>query len=136
MIINIEKEDYVTAKINFAKRAHELIKANDFRSYPTIKNLISETNNGIVLTVLSALIKDFSKSFNVVRNITENQVIEVCVILISQYEHLTIEDCIVLLEFAKSGRLTTVRDRIDVQVLLEIITAYDEYRFPKKHFVI
>lgn len=102
----------------------------------SIDEFLECENPVAVLDILVQLVKEFSLCYNVMRNITDPQIFEVAVMAMTNFGHLTFDDCILMLERVKRGQYVQIRERIDLQVMTEIFYAYDEDEYPKKTMII
>jgi len=98
--------------------------------YPMIKNLVKTDNDKMqFLGLITLLVKDFCSSFNVVRNMNENQMIEAANMLLEECDNFRLEDYVMMFQMGKRGELFDVHDRIDLQVITAML---DEY-WKKRH---
>lgn len=100
----------------------------DFASvirYPKIKELIETEGKRKVLALIVILVRDFCASINVVRNMNEDQVLETAMMLVDECEDFRLEDYVMMFSMAKKGSLDVrILDRIDIQVITQILDAY------------
>ncbi len=96
--------------------------------YPRIADLCEEHGDGNIMKVLFLLVKDFSRNFNVVRNITDDQMLEIAAhfkrIAEQEYMKLTLEFFVQFFTEAKTGKCGKVYDRLDFQVLNDMFENY------------
>jgi hypothetical protein len=97
--------------------------------YPKIRDLVQQTGKPTMLKALFLLVKDFCGSLNVVRNMNENQMIECAAMLFDECGNFRLEDYVMMFKMAKQGQLVKIRDRIDMEVVSEIM---DEYWLRRK----
>ncbi len=81
----------------------------------------------LILTI-TFLIKNFCDMFNVVRNMNDTQIYECANILIDECPCYTFEDFICMFTIAKKNKLVKIYDRIDLQIILEILEKYEVIR--------
>lgn len=92
--------------------------------YPQIKQLVSQYGDNVILKNIFLLVKDFCSGINVVRNMNEDQMIDAAAMLLDECENFRMEDYVMMFSMAKKGELFEFRDRIDLQVISEIMDAY------------
>lgn len=97
--------------------------------YPMIQQLIAEHGKKTMLKVLFLLVKDFCRSLNVVRNMTEDQMIEAAAMLIDECGNFRIEDYVMMFSMAKKGELVKIYDRMDIQIITAILDEYWQRRY-------
>lgn len=120
-------------KIELSKISNQLIPEGrpDFKNvinYPAIKK-IAEENFKLTALMISSLIKDFCSSFNVVRNMNEDQILESAMILIEDAGNYRVEDYVMMFSLAKKGKLRVkIMDRIDLDIINQLSIAYHELR--------
>lgn len=96
--------------------------------YPMVRSLISEQGRPRLLLMVSIMIRDFCSSVNVVRNMNEDQIIEAAAMLLDECGNFRLEDYTMMFALAKRGQLVKIYDRIDIQVINEILDKYWEQR--------
>lgn len=96
--------------------------------YPKITDLIKERSRKEILKLVFLIIKDFCSSFNVVRNMNEDQMIEAANMLIEDAGNYRLEDYYMMFAMAKKGQLIKIYDRIDGQIINEMADAYHQNR--------
>lgn len=100
----------------------------DFASviqYPKISELIVSEGKRKVLALVTIIVRDFCASINVVRNMNEDQVIESAMMLVEECGNFRLEDYVMMFSMAKKGSLDVkIYDRIDIQVITQILDAY------------
>lgn len=92
--------------------------------YPTIEAMIHEHGKQKMLKVIFLLVKDFSGSLNVVRNFNEDQMLEAAAMLLDECGNFRLEDYVMMFQMAKKGELLKVYDRLDIQVISEMLDVY------------
>lgn len=92
--------------------------------YPMIKELIKIQGAKPTLAILSIMVKDFAASVNVVRNLNEDQVIEIASMLLDECDNFRLEDYVMMFSLAKRGKLVKIFDRLDISVITEMLDAY------------
>ncbi len=97
-------------------------------NYPMIKTLLSEKGQKLMHKVVFLLVKDFCNSLNVVRNMNEEQMIESAGMLLDECDNFRLEDYTMMFQMAKRGELVKIYDRIDMQVITDILDAYWQRR--------
>lgn len=101
--------------------------------YPKITDLVAEHGKKTMLKVLFLLVKDFCSSMNVVRNMNEDQMIEVASMLIDEADNFRLEDYTMFFAMAKRGMLGKIMDRIDSELISNML---DEYWLKRKNAAI
>lgn len=102
-----------------------------------IRMIAKESGTKPLRALLYLIVKNFCESVNVVRNMTEDQMIEAASMLIDECYDYSIEDYIMMFTMAKRGKLSIndgkgVMDRVDLEVVGKIFTAYDTLRSEAK----
>ncbi len=98
--------------------------------YPMIKSLVDLHGKKTMLKVLFLMVKDFCNSLNVVRNMSEDQMIEAAAMLLDECDNFRLEDYVMMLQMGKKGQLTRIMDRIDISLVSEMM---DEYWIRRKN---
>ena len=96
--------------------------------YPMISTLIETQGFRVMHKVVFLMVKDLCNSFNVVRNMNEEQMIEAASMLIDECSNFRLEDYVMMFQMAKRGELFDVHDRIDLQVVTRMLDTYWEKR--------
>lgn len=98
--------------------------------YPTIRSLIEQVGRKKMLAILVLMVKDFCSSVNVVRNMNEDQMIEVGSMLLEECGNFRMEDYVMMFNIAKRGGFSEVKimDRVDIQLISSIMDAYWQRR--------
>lgn len=94
------------------------------RKYEPIREMIQHEGKRKVLALLVILVKDFCSSLNIVRNMNEDQMIETAAMLLEECGNFRMEDYVQMFAMAKKGDLVKIYDRIDIQVVTEIMDEY------------
>ncbi len=111
--------------------------------YPTIKSLISEMSVTFMHKVVFLMVKDFCESLNVVRNMNETQMIDAATMLLDECGNFRLEDYTMMFQMGKKGELVKIRDRVDIEVLTEMLDTYwekrnhageEQWQIENKHF--
>lgn len=89
-----------------------------------ITDLVTIHGTAKVQTLIFTLIQNFCKSFNVVRNMEQDQMIECAMVLLSDCKDFRLEDYVIMFTLAKRMKIGNVYDHIDLAV---ISTIHDEY---------
>lgn len=92
--------------------------------YPMIRDLVATEGRRKMLAVLVLLIKDFCGAMNVVRNMNEEQMIEAGAMLLQECGNFRLEDYVMMFSLAKKGDLIKIYDRIDIQVITQVLDEY------------
>lgn len=92
--------------------------------FPMIKNLLAEFGKKTMLKIIFLLIKEFCNSINVIRNMTEDQMIEAAAMLIDECENFRLEDYAMMFSLGKKGILVKIFDRIDISVITQMLDEY------------
>lgn len=131
-MIKLEK-DKVAGKLELAEICRGLMpngKPNYLAviKFPMIKSLIESQGFRSMHKVVFLLVKDFCNSFNVVRNMTEEQMIETASMLLDECDNFRLEDYVMMFQMGKRGELFDVHDRIDLQVIIAMLDKYWQLR--------
>lgn len=100
----------------------------EMRNYPMLGALVKQEGYKNVLKIVMALVKDFCASLNVVRNMSEDQMIEAAGMLIDECGNFRLEDYVMMFALAKRGQLVKVLDRMDIQIVGQMIDEYWKIR--------
>lgn len=98
----------------------QILKSNS----PKLKE-ISPLKAGAALNLL---LQDLAAFFNVGKQMSEKQIVETGSIIIAEFSHLKIDDFALFFRRFKSGLYGAAYDRIDGNVILVALRAYDEER--------
>lgn len=93
-------------------------------NYPKIDDLLKEHGQAKMLKIIFLQVKDFCGSFNVVRNMNEDQMIEAASMLLEERDNFRLEDYTMMFAMAKRGQLFDVHDRIDLQVITTMLDKF------------
>jgi hypothetical protein len=94
-----------------------------------VATLVAENGRKEITMVLICLLKDFCDSLNVVRNMTEDQIIDAATMLRDECGDFRMEDYAMMLTMAKRNRLgVKILDRVDIQTIGMIKEAYEAIR--------
>lgn len=99
------------------------------RYYPPIVQLIQDHGAARITKAILLLVKDFAASINVVRNINEDQAIEIAHMMVVECSTFRIEDYAMMFSMAKKGQIGKIFDHLDIQVISVMM---DEY-WAKRH---
>lgn len=125
--------DKVGGKMELAIHCRELMPEGkpNFLSvinYPMIKDLRVRYGDNHMMKVLFLMVKDFCDSINVVRNMNESQMIEASSMLLDECSNFRLEDYTMMFQMGKRGELFDIHDRIDLQVITNLLDKYWEKR--------
>lgn len=98
------------------------------RQLPPIKALLGQYGRKHMLKVLLLMVKDLCSSVNAVRNMNEWQMIEAAAYLLDECGNMRLEDYSMMFALGKRGQLVKILDRLDVQVIGEMMEAYWKIR--------
>lgn len=94
-----------------------------------VATLVAENGKKEITMVLICLLRDFCDSFNVVRNMTEDQIIDAATMLRDECGDYRMEDYAVMLTMAKRNHLgVKILDRLDISTIGQVRAAYDAFR--------
>lgn len=96
--------------------------------YPMIKDLTQEHGKKTMMKVLFLMVKDFCSSMNVVRNMNEDQMIESSAMLLDECDNFRMEDYVMMFQMGKRGDLVKIMDRIDINMITQMMDSYWERR--------
>ena len=125
----MEGPDRSDAKMDLVARVSELMPAGkpnfiSIPKYPAIVTLIESEGKKKMLAIMVLLVKDFCASLNVVRNMNEDQMIEAGSLLLDECGNFRLEDYVTMFSLAKRGGLVKIYDRIDLQVITDMLDEY------------
>ena len=128
-LIRLETAERAEAKMDLVLMTQQLMPEGkprylDVVKYPQIRELIQTEGRKKMLAVLVLMVKDFCSSVNVVRNMNEDQMIEAAAMLLDECDNFRLQDYLMMLSMAKRGELVKIYDRLDIQILSEIMDAY------------
>lgn len=95
------------------------------RYHPPIAQLVKELGHSILTKAVFMLVKDFAASMNVVRNLSEDQAIEIAHLLVAECGTFRLEDYAIMFALAKRGKLVKIMDRVDMEVISKMVEEYD-----------
>lgn len=104
------------------------IAFNELENYPSLVSITKELGITKTQTLIALLITNFTKSFNVVRNMSEDQILECAVYIFEECNDFTIEDYVIMFTLAKRGKLGDILDHIDMRVIADIHKEYSRRR--------
>ena len=129
-------ETKMEGKLELAKYHAQLIPGGkpDYLvtiQYPKLGKLIEEHGTKNIIKSIFLLIKDFCNSFNVVRNMSEDQIIDCSMVIIQKYEkdNYRLEDFVQFFQAAKTGSYGKIYDRIDTQIIFEMLEVHGQRRY-------
>lgn len=99
----------------------------DFKSirhYTPVVKLAEQIGKKNMLRVLSLLVKDFCSSLNVVRNMNDDQMLEAAGMLYDECDTFRLEDYQMMFTLGKRGHLVRILDRVDINVITQMMDAY------------
>jgi hypothetical protein len=117
------------AKMNYMAIVNEIMPGGqpDYLGmirFPKITDLVQEQGQAVILLVLSVMVRDFCATLNVVRNMNDDQIVEVAAMMLVECGTFRMEDYATFFAMAKKGQLGQIRDRIDMQVITELLDQY------------
>lgn len=132
-LINLDTDARSDAKMELLMITSDLMPAGEPKflevvKYPKIKQLIDLHGRKKMLAVLTLMVKDFCSSLNVVRNMNEDQMIESAALLMNECGNFRMEDYVMMFTMAKKGKLVKIMDRIDINMITQIMDRYYEIR--------
>lgn len=98
------------------------------RNYPSIHQLRTDVGDANMHKVLMCMVKHFCDSVNVVRNMTEDQMIECADMLLHECDTFRLEDYQMMFALGKRGDLVKIMDRLDINVVTQMMDAYWQKR--------
>lgn len=121
------------AKMALIEKSSQLVPQGEpafpiIRQRPAIQVLLQEHGRKPLLKALYLLIRDFCSSVNVVRNMSEDQQLEAAAAMLDEAGNFRLEDYAAMFTLAKRGKLVKILDRVDMQIIGQMISAYDERR--------
>jgi hypothetical protein len=134
-LLNLQNNNQPLSPIQLVELASELLpKGNPnfkaMRNFTPIKVLLDNESATItdIRCALLVLVKNFSESINVVRNLNETQAVEITEMLIDECGDFRLEDYFIMFQLAKRGKIGDIRDRIDIQLICKLRNEYKHYR--------
>lgn len=117
------------AKLDLMDITSELMPAGSPRfteivNFPMIRDMVTGHGRPRMLLMISIIVRDFCSSVNVVRNMNEDQIIEAASMLLDECGNFRLEDYTMMFAMSKRGQLIKIYDRIDIQVITDILDAY------------
>ena len=95
---------------------------------PPLVKLITEHGYGNLMKVVYLMVKDLCNSVNVVRPMTEDQMIEAAGMLLDECGDFRLEDYQIMFTLAKRGQLIKIMDRLDVPTIGIMLDTYWQMR--------
>jgi hypothetical protein len=92
--------------------------------YPMVRNLVEEEGRVKMIKVIFLMVADLCRSVNVVRNMNEDQMIEVATMLLEECGNFRIQDYMMFFTMVKRGQLGRIYDRLDIQVISEMLDEF------------
>lgn len=137
-LINLEVPGKVNAKLDLALHVSEMMPHGkpaylDVIKYPMISQLIEKEGKKKMLGILVLIVKNFCSSLNVVRNMSEDQMIESAVMLMDECGNFRLEDYMMMFAMAKKGDLVKIMDRVDINMITLILDEYWKRRENAAH---
>lgn len=117
------------AKMELISATRELMPAGkpsflEVVKYPMISELVVSQGQRTMLKIMFLLVKDFCNSVNVVRNMNDDQMIEAASMLLDECGNFRLEDYVMMFTMAKRGSLVKIYDRIDLEVISNVMDEY------------
>lgn len=107
----------------------------DSLNAPTLRSLEKTIGKDDIVTVISMLILRTASYFNIGKNLTEDQALELAFLMIDQYPHETVEDFVLMFNRAKRFTYGKVYDRIDGHVIFGWMASYlEEKSYEREKF--
>ncbi len=130
------QQDEIKSKLELVNASQRLIPGGvvafrDLIGLPSLKSVAKTMGVPQTQTMIFLLIANFCKSFNVVRNMTEDQMVECAVYLLDECRDFTVDDYVIMFALGKRGKLGNVMDHIDIEVIAEIHQEYLAHRQAK-----
>lgn len=128
-LIRMETEERSEAKMDLVLLTNELMPKGKpdligVVKYPMIQELVKTEGRRKMLGILVLMVKDFCASINVVRNMNEEQMIDAAAMLLEECDNFRLEDYVMMFTMAKKGELVKIYDRIDIQLISQIMDEY------------
>jgi hypothetical protein len=93
---------------------------------PTLRKLEKEHGKDNLAGVVSFLIVQTAKFFNIGNNLSEDQALETAYLMLDQYPYETIEDFTLMFREAKKGKYGELYNRLDGQIIFKWMEKYLE----------
>lgn len=105
---------------------------HNIQRFAPIRQIEKEVGKKGLRLFLFFLVKNFCESINAVRNMTEDQMIETASFLLDECQDYSMEDYVCMFAMGKRGKLVKILDRVDGQIIGQMLNAYDELRADAK----
>lgn len=98
--------------------------------YDRIPNLTHVYGVEKIHAIVTALLKGFCDSYNVIRPMNSDQIVSCAydMVMTSQDDQLSIEDYVIFFKGAKEGKYGKILDRMDQQTIFEMLEQYRQQR--------
>ena len=91
----------------------------------SISSMVTNLGEKPTAAILTAMLIKFSQSFNVVRNLSADQIEELAYdFVINDDWGFRLEDYVAAFQMAKTGVIGDIRDRLDIEVINDILDQY------------
>ena len=92
--------------------------------YQKIADMVATEGKPKLHKLIFLMVKDFCNSLNIVRNMNSDQMVEAASMLLEESGNFRLEDYVMMFSMAKKGELVDIRDRVDIQMVTQILDAY------------
>lgn len=94
--------------------------------------LAQQMGPAVLVKMLILLVTDFCKQYNVVRNMSTDQITDYCIEQVEEYPHYKFEDYVLFFDAAKKGNYGVPFDHIDKAVIDTWFEKYHQQRVAAK----
>jgi hypothetical protein len=105
--------------------SHSLTIADSIQA-PTLKVLEKQYGKDDLATLVSFMILQTARFFNLGNNLSEEQALETAYLMLQNYPHETIEDFTLMFREAKKGKYGELYNRLDGQIIFKWMEKYLE----------
>lgn len=96
--------------------------------YTPLVRMIEAVGYTDMMKLVFLMVQDLCNSFNVVRNMNEDQMIEAAGMLLDECGDFRLEDYQIMFTLGKRGQLVRIMDRIDINIISAMMDAYYDMR--------
>ena len=132
LLTSIHKSDAIAIRTSIAryKESGRPLFVNLLAIHDRIPRLVNVYGQKLIHAVVASLLGSFCNSFNVVRPMTPEQIMQCAFDMIesANEDQLSIEDIVIFFDQARQGNYGKVYDRLDQQTIFELFESYRQAR--------
>ena len=126
-------DQHLPSQLAIATRALELMPHGEpnyasLIECSSLKEIIKSIGLPEIQTLVMTLVKNFCHSLNLVRNMSQSQVIACTLYLVDECRDFRMEDYLIMFTMAERGKLGDVFDHMDIEVIGTIHQEYLRHR--------